>query len=191
METIVALGVILAATAGPVALITRGITDFSFSKNKLIAANLAQEGVELVRAVRENNVICDALNGATVWPWNEDPEPPNPPGSGNPFSSITAGVAVDQTTTVTCGIPGVAISVPILSSSCATPLRFDPATGIYGYAGPQETQFKRCVSIKVSPDSPDSAVPSGDQMDITSRVEWQERRISRELILRERLYNWR
>src|SRR3989344_3040419 len=64
LETIVALAVITAAVVGPVVLITSGLISFGFAKNKLIALNLAQEGLELVRAIRENNVLCEALKGA-------------------------------------------------------------------------------------------------------------------------------
>ena len=191
VETLVALALIVAATVGPVSLITRGLADFSFSKNKLVAANLAQEGIELVRAVRETNVICDVLNGPTIWPWNENPEAPNPP-SGNTFSTVNAGVAVDLVTTIDCNIGGgIAITVPILSASCSERLRFDPTTGIYGNGGPQVTAFSRCVSIQVPAGSPDSGIPAGDQMDITSTVTWNERGMEKTLALRERLYNWR
>ena len=190
VETLVALALILAATVGPVSLITRGLADFSFSKNKLVATNLAQEGIELVRAVRETNVICDVLNGPTIWPWNENPELPNPPG-GNPFSNITVGVAIDLTTTTNCSVGGVSIVAPILSASCSQKLRFDPATGIYGNGGPQVTAFSRCVSIRVPSSSPDSGIPAQDQMDITSTVTWSERGIEKTVALQERLYNWR
>lgn len=190
IETLVALAVILAATVGPVSLITSSLADFSFSKNKLVAANLAQEGIELVRAIRETNVICDTLNGATIWPWNENPELPNPPG-GNPFSNTTAGVAVDLTTTTNCGAGGASIVVPILSTSCSQKLRFDPSTGIYGNSGPQESAFSRCVSIRVPSASPDSGISASDQMDIVSTVTWNEKGNSKSLVLQERLYNWR
>lgn len=191
VETLVALAVILAATVGPVSLITSGIADFSFSKNKLIAANLAQEGIELVRSIRETNVICDVLNGAPIWPWNENPEPPNPPG-GNIFTSLTAGVSADLVTTTSCGgVSGVSIIVPILSSSCSEKLRFDPSTGIYGNSGPNASIFTRCVSIRVPPSSPDGGIPASDQMDIVSTVTWNEKGIERSMILQERLYNWK
>ena len=192
LETLVALAVILAAAVGPVSLITSGIGNFSLSKNKLIAANLAQEGIELVRAVRESNIVCNILNGPAPWPWNEDPEPPNPP-SGNTFSSVIVGVAVDRTTVVTCGAEaaGVSMPVPILSTSCSEKLRFDPSTGIYGYGGGQETSFSRCLTIRVPPDSPDPGIPAGDQMDIVSTVSWSERGIVKTLVLQERLYHWK
>lgn len=191
LETVVALAVLLAAVVGPVSLITRGIFDFSFSKNKIVAANLAQEGIELVRAIREDNVICDVLNGSAVWPWNEDPQAPDPP-NGNTFTNITTGVSVDRTVTVTCGgISGVSMQVPLLSLGCNNKLRLDSATGIYGYSTGQETIYTRCVDIRVPPTTPDAGIPASAQMDITSTVRWNERGADREVKLQERLYNWR
>lgn len=185
LETIVALAVILAAAVGPVSLVTSGIGDFAFSKNKIIAINLAQEGVELARAIRDNNVICDTLNGPPNWPWNEDPQ-------GGRFTNITAGISVDRTVTINCGgVPGAAVVMPILSLSCIDKLRFDTTEGIYGYTGPQETIFSRCVQIKTPPDGPELNIPASDQMDIISTVTWQERGRDRTMTIKERLFNWR
>src|SRR3989344_4359334 len=69
LETIVALAVITAVVVGPVVLITSGLISFGFAKNKLIALNLAQEGLELIRAVRENNILCDEIEGGNNWDW--------------------------------------------------------------------------------------------------------------------------
>lgn len=187
LETLIALGVILAAATGPVSLITRGLADFSFSKNKLVALNLAQEGIELARSVRDNNVICDTLNGAADWQWNKNPGP----GTQSTFSNITAGVAVDRVTTIDCGVGGVSIVVPILSASCSENLRYNSSTGIYGYAGDRETIFSRCVTLDVSTGLPQEGIPAADRMNITSTVRWNERQIQKVLTLSESLYNWR
>jgi hypothetical protein len=99
---------------------------------------------------------------------------------------------VDRTTTVTCNAPsGVSIVVPILSESCGDKLRFEPTTGIYGYSGSQETIFSRCVQVTVPPSAPDNDIPAGDQMEIVSTVTWDERGLSKNVVLRERLYNWK
>lgn len=58
IETIIALAVITSAVVGPFSLATKGILNASFAKNKIIAANLSQEGVELVRKIRENNILA-------------------------------------------------------------------------------------------------------------------------------------
>ena|SRR3989344_1583448 len=42
IEVVVAFAIIMAALIGPVALITRGLTDVTFARNRLVALNLAQ-----------------------------------------------------------------------------------------------------------------------------------------------------
>lgn len=60
LETIIALAVIMGAIAGPYSLATRGILSSLASKNKLAAYNLSQEGIELVRKIRDDNVLAGA-----------------------------------------------------------------------------------------------------------------------------------
>lgn len=60
LETIIALAVIMGAIAGPYSLATRGIISSLASKNKLAAFNLSQEGIELVRKIRDDNVLSGA-----------------------------------------------------------------------------------------------------------------------------------
>ncbi len=182
IETVVALSVLLAALTGPVALITRGVLSFSFSKNKLVAVNLAQEGIELMRLVREDNIICDILNGPAAWNWNRDPE------GGNLTRTAREADALSSVT-LTCG--SSSISVPRLPVFTNQPLRLNAATGIYSYGAGDETIFRRKIEINVPPDEPDGDIPSSDQMDLIVTVEWNERGISRNVTLRERLYNWR
>lgn len=216
IETLVALTVILAVLTGPVALITRGIIDFSFSKNKIIAINLAQEGVELVRLIRENNVICDTLNGPTKTKnWDDNPSPGPSLGSGGAQYALD----VTQTEIIGCAPTGNPMDVPITTlktniGSCdITHLKLD-AGGVYNYITGNDTPFVRCVRVCVPPEAggqcgtsndPGSAlfpIPADDQMEIVSTVEWQERGVSgnsfqcpilgsRCVTLRDRLYNWR
>ncbi len=187
LETVVALSVILAAVVGPVSLITRGLFNFSLSKNQVIAANLAQEGVELIRLIRENNIACDELNGPATWEWNHDPR-------GGTMTRLRVGVdASNVSDPVSCG--SNILAFPHLSSSCSGHLRFEPnATlpngGMYGYMGSEDTIFSRCVDISRPPDSPTAGIPAADQMDVVSTVTWDEHGNPRSLLLRERLYNW-
>src|SRR3989344_271773 len=187
LETVVALAVILAAVVGSVSLITRGLFTFSFSKNKVIASNLAQEGLEIVRLVRENNVACDTQNGPATWQWNRDPE-------GGILTRVRAGVDMESFTTISCGT--AIISTPRLSVSCSGPLLYenDPLLdnyGMYGYRSGIQTAFSRCIDITSPPDAHDSDIPASAQMDVISTVTWNERGVERRVVLRERLYDWR
>ncbi|OHA08382.1 MAG: hypothetical protein A3B37_01610 [Candidatus Sungbacteria bacterium RIFCSPLOWO2_01_FULL_59_16] len=188
IETVVAVAVISAAVVGPFALATRGIASASLSKNRLVAANLAQEGIELVRAVRDNNVLCDSLDGAVdgSWEWDRDPD-----GSGQFRNRNKIGVAWDRRTTISCS--GSTVVSPLLdANSCEdSNLRLDPATGLYGYdLGDPETAFQRCVDID-QPGGPEDGINPTEMMDVTVAVTWNERGVARTVELTERMYNWR
>lgn len=182
LETVVALGIIVTTVAGPMSLIVRGVLSSSFSKNKVTAVNLAQEGLELIRQVRENNIICDQLNGPSSWDWFKDPTPP-----GNPIITAAVEADADATETISCGAQS--IITPKLTVYAATKLRFDPTTGFYRYGGAQETIFSRRIDIDQP--SADGNIPASEQRDITVTVNWKERGFDKILVLKERMYNWR
>lgn len=203
LETLVALSVLIAALVGPVSLITRGILSSSFSKNKIIAANLAQEGLEFVRAIRDNNIICDHLRGSSSYPWNNDPTDIRP--NGGSILNGKFAFDVDNPVHMTCftsgGAPVASITVPRPTGGCDQPLSLD-ANGFYNYREGNPTIFSRCIVVcnppgVVSPEEcrayvPDPApVRAQDQMDVISIVKWNERGADHAITLHDRLYNWK
>ncbi len=191
LETIIALSLILAAVVGPVAVVTRSISSFPSAKNRLAALHLAQEGIEIVRLVRENNVLCDQLNGKPKWDWERHPS-----GSGSMDGTWEVDATQIGPEGITCGGNPV-IPMPLFSPAQAgvgnQNLSRDPATGLVGYGGAEPTIFRRTVTVRSPPDNEDQAnnINKNDQMDVISRVWWDERGVRKEVELRERLYNWR
>ncbi len=57
IETIVATGLIVVGLVAALALITSSLSYVSDIQNRLVAANLAAEGIEVVRNIRDNNWI--------------------------------------------------------------------------------------------------------------------------------------
>src|SRR3989338_4478804 len=57
LETIVAVSILVTAIVGPFSLASQSINAQGRAKNNLIAANLAQEGLELFRNYRANNIL--------------------------------------------------------------------------------------------------------------------------------------
>ena len=57
IETMVAITILVMVITGPITLASNSLKAASVSKNNFIASNLAQEGVELIRLLRTNNVI--------------------------------------------------------------------------------------------------------------------------------------
>ncbi len=184
LETVVALSVILAALVGPVAVVTKSIASFTTAKNRLIAVNLAQEGIELIHVVRENNVLCDQLDGAPTWFWDHDPHGVR----GQKIDQTPRQVDASDFVSDLCG--ATTLYSPNLALYTGNPLKFNSATGLYGYTG-TDSLFTRRIDIATSPANPDPEIPAGDQMDITSTVTWSERGIPKNVVLKERIYNWK
>ncbi len=202
IEVIIAFGVLTAAIVGPVALVAFSFERAQSSQNKLIATNLGQEGIEIVRAIRENNVICDILSSPPPIPWNANPNGGAKLGAGsNNHFLVEAG---NQTpVAAACGTFDTPRPTPIAACDISTPPWVNPplnlnASGIYTYGQGAPTLFRRCVTICVPSSSPpcngaaDADVSNaGDQMEIISKVFWTEQRRNRSIQFRERLYNWR
>jgi hypothetical protein len=130
-------------------------------KNTMIATNLAQEGVELTRAVRDTNWLLS-----------------QPTWQGMESCGTAAGgceVLLDQA--------GPARLRP-LNGAAPRPLLFVPAPGLYQYDEGQETPFARTVTI-----TPRSA-SNTDERIVTSRVSWRERGEDREVVIEYHLFDW-
>lgn len=193
VETLVAMAVLLAVLVGPITLIAHGLFSASFSRNRLIASNLAQEGIELVRAVRDNNMLCIALgptpNNTSGW----DNNPSGPPPKLLDYFEIEA----FDVQVLTCGGFSIQTPRPIRrnASTCNTPIRIN-SNGIYTYTSGTPTGFTRCVQVCSPPNAApcstvaDADIPNNDQMEIISTVSWMEHGSPKNITLRDRLYRW-
>lgn len=189
VETLVAIALLLAVLVGPITLIARSLFSTSFSRNSLIANHLAQEGIELIRAVRDNNIIC-ATRGGTM-DWNDNPDGPPP--------KLLDYYELDATQSVglTCGADIISTPMPIRRNlaTCDTPILVD-IDGVYNYVAGSPAGFTRCVRVcsptNAAPCSTatDADIPTDDQMEIISTVSWVERGAVKNVSLRDRLYRW-
>ena len=189
LETMVAIALLLAVLVGPVTLISHALFSSLFSRNNLIANNLAQEGIELMRAVRDNNILCATLGGTMNW----DTNPNGPPPVFLGYYELDP----TQSMSLTCGVSTISTPMPIRRTvtTCNTPLRVD-IDGTYNYLTGTLTGFTRCVWVCSPPNAApcsvaaDGDIPSSDQMEIISVVSWTERGAPKNITLRDRLYNW-
>lgn len=65
VETLVALSIFSVSILGLMSVLSQGISDTTYAKKKIIAAYLAQEGIEYVRNMRDNYVLYP-VNGTWV-----------------------------------------------------------------------------------------------------------------------------
>jgi len=171
MEAIVAIFVITTGLVGVLSLVSQTIASSTFSKDKLIAAYLAQEGIEIVRNIRDTNW----LEGATTWY------------DGIPVGDYEADYTNTQSFYYTCSL------TPFTSNCEYTnlhPLKIIDG-GFYNYFSGNDTQFRRRITIFDQTDltsPPDGTI---DMFKISVLVTWQEKGTPHKVEAQENLYNWK
>lgn len=134
VETLVAIAIFASSVTALISISGRGVNDNVFVKNKLIASYLAQEGVELVRNIRDTR----ALEIGTSDYWLSFLS--NDSGIGDCYSTDGSDA---------CMIDGSAQTIaalPCLNGVC-DPLTYEEDENLYGYFFPEETIFTRTIQV--------------------------------------------
>lgn len=164
IELLITILVITVGIAGAFIAIQQGISAIDYSSSRFTAALLAQEGVEIIKNIRDTNLLQNTA-------WND-------------------GFSIDGDYEVQYSDPhslDPSLAKPACSPNCDfvdASLRFLKKTdnGFYNYTSPNETKFKRRINITtVSP----------DKLELEITVYWRKRGGGHyELILRQHIYNW-
>jgi len=179
LETIVAIYVLLAGIVGAMNLTQQNIGAITLFRHQLIAANLAQEGAELIRAKRDSNYLECYRDAAC---YDRFPDDGLQGLSHNPnmgfMNGITDGTARCNTLNE-CYIEdprGDPITGAITFLECPAGdcpyLLLDESTGFYQYDDGDPTIFKRRIWVTELTQPRDSGLRDWE---IHSRVEWQEK----------------
>ncbi|MDO8600538.1 MAG: prepilin-type N-terminal cleavage/methylation domain-containing protein [bacterium] len=181
LETVVALAILTAAIVGPMSLVSRGIAGARTSKNRVIGSYLAQEGMEVVRGIKENNALAGKTANAGVCNDSDQWDFGLCPGSG----PLAWRANILNLTLEPGGDSPVLLDY---DSSSGNP-------GLYNYQSGNQTIFTRTVEIFV-PSGPEVdaesgfSIPPEDILDVVITVFWREGLSTREVELVERFYNW-
>ena len=154
VESLVAITIVLISVVGPLSIISKTLSFGQSARDEIIAFYLAQDAVEYVRNVRDNNLIAgnEWLNG---------------------LSACTLGSL--------CSVDSVASAITACVSSCE-PLKLS-SSGVYGYTNGTKTQFVREVSL--------NETVGNREATLSVTVRWDQGLLSRNVALRERIFNWR
>ena len=182
IEVIVAASIITVGIIGVLTLITKTVGLMSVSPSKLFAAYLAQEGVEIVRNIRDTNWVEGELDdpGVPGSGWKKDLPESTP---------LDAGWQADYTTTSFGPAPDLdkcpALQPPYNchNYNATELLKSDGRTYQYLGAGMTNTIFQRKILILH-----DGANP--DIIHLTVTVSWWEKGKEDSLSVQEDLYNW-
>ena len=186
VEVLISLTIFSIAVAGVITVASQGGLNVNAAKDKLTATYLADEGIELMRALRDTHVAGQP-SGSEADGWTAFVADigsictPDAPCDIDSTNSIGAPVFPSSSNIVSCGGP---------DSFCA--LYYDGITGDT-YQGfyrdswttgtPPRSLYARRVVVTSGGTSP-------DEVQVTSTVTWKEGISTQTITTSERLFNW-
>jgi len=160
VETLVAVGILAVAVIGALSAASSGISSSIFSKDQVIAFYLAQEAVEEIRNIRDEN----ALNGQ---PW---------------LTGITGNSADPCYFGNKCYVDTLDAAPLVRCSGNCPVMKQDSVTGFYGYDLTwEDTLFTRTVEL--------TSINS-HEISILVTVDWSKGVIDRQFRVRENILDW-
>jgi len=161
LDVIFAIGIAVVGLLGIIGLLRYVIILGRASSDRFIAVNLAQEGIEIVRAVRDSS-----------WPA--------------PYMSIYASAIfpIGSATNYKVDYRQTAL-LPYVSED-DTILNIDGA-GFYSYAAGTATKFKRRIYLDPTIQCTADINDNGQCVKVVSEVKWG----NYTLVVEDRLYNWK
>jgi prepilin-type N-terminal cleavage/methylation domain-containing protein len=175
IETLVALLIFSSAITGILVLTGQGVLSTNYAKNRLTAGFLAQEGIELIRFVRDSAMI-----GAPSTGWND-------------FISTVGSLPCGEATNG-CTIDSSVLSAPDVASRytylvpCTTtggcPLYYTDTTGYNTTGVGSPSLYKRTITLEVV------SLPSSNFLRITSTVTWTQGQTEKIVSATENLFDW-
>jgi type II secretory pathway pseudopilin PulG len=166
LEVLVAIFVITVGLIGVITVLQNTMFLRSISSSRLTAAYLAQEGIEIVRNVRDTNWL-EAHNKADFTPWDEG------------FSDCSIGCEIDYA--------DLREEDPVFSPyfGSGRKLKIDSASGFYNYDFGDDTKFARKITIEKDP------ADLNNVLIITVNVSWEDRgKMYNFPPVQEKLYQW-
>jgi len=164
IETLVAVTFLTVAIVAPMSLITKSLSTTYYARDQITASYLAQEAIESIRYVRDNNILA-SVRGTRTPTFDGIPV-------GRPFIVDTFSNSIDDDP---CNN----------STNTCPPLQLDPTKTFYGYGlGWDNTRFTRTVRAEFVDGNP-------DEMRIQVTVSWTSGSFKpRSFTMSENLYRW-
>jgi type II secretory pathway pseudopilin PulG len=171
IEALVAITVMLLSIGGPMAIAQSGIQNTVFARDQIVAFYIAQEGIELIRSVRDDNALQGDswLNDIAASCMSTLPVDPSEKGCG---------IDIDNMNFIDCaGNAGAACNIYYRSSGLSS----GGTRGIYGHdSGGQPTIYKR--SLKV-------VTINANEVSIDATVEWLSRGTTKTITVQSRMFD--
>jgi Tfp pilus assembly protein PilV len=176
IETLVAVSLLTVAIVAPISLTAQALATAYYARDQVTAFYLAQEGIEIVRSVRDHNVLQNALGtSVNLLDFN-----------GQPLTSLSPFI-VDTTKAVSQAITYCGSSDP---ASCLNyPLRTDGT--VYAYSsGMPVSHFTRYVTVCYIQASGQCNSQTSDEIRVAVTVLWNTGSLKRTFTISEDMYRW-
>lgn len=161
VETLAAITLLIVVITGTYAAAQTGLSGATLSREEVAAFYLAQEGIEMIRNVRDENGLADRDWLTGIASQSTDP---------CYFGNACTVDAISNTLT-RCSSP----------SSCPV-LRRDVSNGFYGYDSSWEpSPFTRTITVTQI---------NSNEISILVSVAWSKGALNREFHVRENIFNW-
>ncbi len=170
VEVLVGAAVLIISVTGTLSLIAKNVSSAAIAAERVTAFYLAQEALEYVRGVRDNNAITGASGG---WLDGLDGVGDSP----DCFSSDGCVIDVNARTpcvkVVECGALGCEKLHLRVSDGVYNQCDTDPET---------ETKFTRKMTLQTI---------SSDEVQVNATVSWPQGLVERSFTISGHLFNWR
>lgn len=162
LEVILAITVLTLAVGGSFILISQTIGSVSVIQSKLIASYLIQEGLEIVRNIRDSNWLKNQTwdQGLPAGDWEAD------------YTTTSFDEDCENVEHYNCHI-----------YDDNSFLKIPETDEFYNYSSGTDTIFKRKITISKESEEP-------DRFKVSVEVFWREKGQLRSLAAQEYLYNW-
>lgn len=173
VETLVAISILLVAVVGPISLIGDALQKLYYARDEMIAINLAQEGIEIVRYARDSNMLSNSSK-----PWKD---------LNDTNTNLKKGYIIDAGALALGGVSNIVKKCTGgLDCTAPQPVFVDTTTGMYRQCVSgcsfSPTPFMRLVEIaEVNPATP-------DEREATVIVTWTTGGQSGKVVVSENLF---
>ena len=186
IETLVALSIFTTSVLAMVLILASSLEDTNYSKNKIIASYLAQEGIEYVRNMRDTYVLYEGANPETPG-WNAFVGKVSNCIGGASCYFKPESIDYDDTSQ-----PIIDTEIlPCVSNICPN-LYHHASSGRYDYImlNGVDSGFSRSITYKPDGLNSDENSLNSDEIKITSEVSWKKGSKTYNVIFAENLFNW-
>jgi len=164
VECLVAISILIIGILSGFILVTKALYNATVIQDRLTASFLAQEGIELVRNIRDTNFIRSLTSSGVSW---------------------RDGLGKAEETGVLCytidAFSSEGINLKQVSCDSSQPLKYDENQNIYNYQKGYETHFDRKIKIEKI---------SADEIRVISYLKWKTKNTDFDLEVEDHLYNW-